>query len=1178
MTTAPNVPAETNAIAERALQIIESMPTFAWLADPSGKFTYVSPNALAYLGASPEDLNPLPDGDEFGWRQVVHPDDYGWVAARWRHCLQTGDDYDGEQRLRRADGVYRWFRNFGRPSRDSHGRIAEWYGTTIDIDEQKQAEAALSARQREFSQLVDMVPSHIWRLTPDGEPIFFNKRMVDFLGLDVADTDKPGMSRLEAIIETIHPDDAATFRDGINGCLVTGETFAMRYRLRRADGVYRWMSSRAEPMRDQDGRIVQWYGLCHDIDDQVHAEEALRRSERQLQEMIDTLPVRIWSAASLGGPIYFNKRYQDYLRSVIPNFEILGEPGVEKFMQELIHPEDAPDVRRSLQGCFETGNGAVMRFRWLEKGGAYRWSECKVEPRRDNDGAVVQWYGASVDIDDEVRAHEALRARERALRQSERQLQQMIDAVPAMMWSTSRDGTPAYVNKRFTDVIGATLKDITASDGSPALARIIHPDDLGETVAKVGESFRTGVPYVMRYRQLRRDGSYRWTETRAEALRDESGQILQWYGVGVDIHDMVTAQEALRDRERELSQLVDMVPVYIRRMTPQGEPIFFNKRVMDFHGLGDIADLDKPGMSRLAAAIQALIHPEDAANLLATAHRSFASGEPFSMKYRTRRADGAYCWIDTRAEPLRNQSGAIVQWYVVSLDIDDEMRVQQALRDRERELSQLVDMVPSLLWRLNPDGEPNFFNKRTIDFLGLDAADYDKPGMSRLAATLIAIIHPDDTAGVTEGLKHSLVTGEPFSMTYRLRRADGVYRWVSGRAEPMRDKSGRIVQWYGLAHDIDDQMRAEEALRERERELSLLVDMIPSHLWRVAPDGETTLVNRHMVEFFGEDWKMKWDTAIDTIVHPDDLKGVLDEFGRCLRTGDCFSMQYRLRRLDGVYRWMSGRAEPMLDENGRILHWFGLCHDIDDQVHAEEALRRASDKLARATQAASLAELSASIAHEVNQPLAAIVTNSEACDRWLSAEPPNLERAKITAARITRDANSAADVVSRIRALFRRAPQSRSRDDINLMIREVCRLMADEIAAKGINIETNLEQELPSVAIDRVQIQQVFVNLIRNGIEAMDGVVDGARPLHIRTCRDGVDALRVEVRDAGTGFKDSDRVFEPFFTTKQHGMGMGLAICRSIVEAHGGRLWTANNETRGATVAFTLALAARDAP
>jgi len=244
----------------------------------------------------------------------------------------------------------------------------------------------------------------------------------------------------------------------------------------------------------------------------------------------------------------------------------------------------------------------------------------------------------------------------------------------------------------------------------------------------------------------------------------------------------------------------------------------------------------------------------------------------------------------------------------------------------------------------------------------------------------------------------------------------------------------------------------------------------------------------------------------------------------------------------------------------------------------EDARRRASDRLAQATQAASLAELSASIAHEINQPLAAIVANSQACHRWLSAEPPNVARAKITAERITRNANSAADVINRIRALFRRTPQARSSEDLNRVIGEVCLLMADEISARDIHIETNLEPDLPSVALDHIQVLQVFVSLIRNGMEAMDVMVDGARSLQIRSSRDGFDAIRVEIRDAGMGFKDAERVFEPFFTPKPHGTGMGLIISRSIIEAHGGRIWTANNETCGATVAFTLPLAASELP
>jgi PAS domain S-box-containing protein len=372
-------------------------------------------------------------------------------------------------------------------------------------------------------------------------------------------------------------------------------------------------------------------------------------------------------------------------------------------------------------------------------------------------------------------------------------------------------------------------------------------------------------------------------------------------------------------------------------------------------------------------------------------------------------------------------------------------------------------------------------------------------------------------------------------------------------------------------------------LRQSEGSLRELVETLPAQIWCTAADGEPIYFSRQFRDFIGfdvgdkdVDGMPRLSSVISAIIHPDDLGSVKMRFAHSLATGEPYALKHRQRRFDGQYRWVETRAAAMRNSDGAIVQWNGVCLDIDDQMHAEDALRRAADKLAQASQAASLAELSASIAHEVNQPLAAIVANSHACHRWLSSEPPNIERAKITAERITRDANSAADVVSRIRALFRPAAHARSPEDVNRLVSEVCRLMTDKIA-RGIRIETNLESHLPSVALDRVQVQQVLVNLIRNGAEAMSAEVDGARALQIRSCRDGRDAIRVEVRDAGTGFKDAERAFEPFFTTKPNGMGMGLAICRSIIESHGGRLWTAANETQGATVAFTLPLAAETA-
>jgi PAS domain S-box-containing protein len=376
-------------------------------------------------------------------------------------------------------------------------------------------------------------------------------------------------------------------------------------------------------------------------------------------------------------------------------------------------------------------------------------------------------------------------------------------------------------------------------------------------------------------------------------------------------------------------------------------------------------------------------------------------------------------------------------------------------------------------------------------------------------------------------------------------------------------------------------------LRQSERSLRDLVETLPSLIWCTSAGGEPIYFSQQFHDFIGfnvadidakaPSRRSSWLRAI---IHPDDLGAVEAQFAHSLATGESYAQKTRMRRADGQYRWVETRAAAQRNADGAIAQWNGVCFDIDDQMRAEDTLRHTSERLAQATQAASLAELSASIAHEVNQPLAAIVANSHALRRWLSADPPNIERAKITADRITRDANSAADVVSRIRALFRHAPDARSPEDVNRLIGEVCRLMADKIAAQDVRIETSLDPDLPSVKLDRVQVQQVLVNLIHNGIEAMDSVADGARALQIHSCRDGNDAIRVEVRDAGLGFADAERAVEPFFTTKQHGMGMGLAICRSIIESHGGRLWTANNETptgtSGAVVAFTLPLAANE--
>jgi PAS domain S-box-containing protein len=381
------------------------------------------------------------------------------------------------------------------------------------------------------------------------------------------------------------------------------------------------------------------------------------------------------------------------------------------------------------------------------------------------------------------------------------------------------------------------------------------------------------------------------------------------------------------------------------------------------------------------------------------------------------------------------------------------------------------------------------------------------------------------------------------------------------------------------ASSLARETRLEQALQRNRNELHELIDLLPALIWRATPDGEPDHVNRRITHYTGrtlEDFlHLKWQD----LVHPDDIEATARAWNRARATEETFTATHRIRGADGSYRWFQLRGEPLRDQTGKIVHWYGVNVDIDDSRKMEDALRSTQARLARASQIATLAELSASIAHEINQPLAAVVANGHASQRWLAAAPPNVERARLTAERIIRDGNAAAEVVSRIRALFRQQALMRTSIDLNDVIAEVCQLMIDEIFGRNVSIDVDLERDLPQTLADRVQIQQVLINLARNGVEAMEAIDDRPKVLLIRSRRQGEASVLIEVRDQGCGFEDAERIFEPFFTTKLNGMGMGLAICRSIIETHRGRLWVVRNSALaegklGTTFSFTLPIEA----
>jgi signal transduction histidine kinase len=346
-------------------------------------------------------------------------------------------------------------------------------------------------------------------------------------------------------------------------------------------------------------------------------------------------------------------------------------------------------------------------------------------------------------------------------------------------------------------------------------------------------------------------------------------------------------------------------------------------------------------------------------------------------------------------------------------------------------------------------------------------------------------------------------------------------------------------------------------------------------IYLTTADGRPYYFNKRFADWVAVDPKGEVVPIVDgndpyaVYLHPDDQEQTQITFYRSFAAGQSIQYRARLRRNDGEFRWVDARVEPLRDETGAIIRWYGVNVDVDDEVKAQESLRLADERLSRASRAASLSELSVSIAHELNSPLQAVVANANAFQRWLGANPPNYERANLTAERIIRDANAAADVISRIRSLFAQTEQGRTRTDLNEIITEVCDLFGDRLQSNGVRLELALEADLPLVMADRVQVEQVVLNLVRNAIEAMHETPPAGRLLRVASHRgDGV--VEVAVTDRGYGIADPERIFDAFYTTKKDGMGMGLAICRSIVESHEGRISAKSLPGEGSSVSFTL--------
>jgi PAS domain S-box-containing protein len=607
----------------------------------------------------------------------------------------------------------------------------------------------------------------------------------------------------------------------------------------------------------------------------------------------------------------------------------------------------------------------------------------------------------------------------------------------------------------------------------------------------------------------------------------------------------------------ELQLIYDTAPVGLAFLSPDCRYVQINRRLTEICGLS-IAD-------HIGQSVRETV-PQVADQVEKIVEAVMRTGEPVTgvevCGQRSDKLNADHVWI-TNWHPLKSPDGSIVGVNVVAEEITERKRAEavltandKALRESEVRFRELADNISQFAWTADQAGRRYWYNKRWYDYTGTTLEDMQGWGWQK-------VHHPEHVERVVQRMRESFESGTRWEDTFPLRGADGSYRWFLSRALPIRNEAGDVIRWFGTNTDITKQIEAEKALRELNETLEQRVEDETRErlqIWNVSQDllvvadlaGKYLSVNPAWTPTLGWSNSELLGRTSQWLLHPDDQDKTYDEIGRLAAGRKTLRFESRFRHKDGSYRWISWDAAP---DGDRI---YAMGRDVTELKDAENLLRETRSELAQFARRTMLTAMTASIAHEINQPLAAMAANGHAGLRWLARTEPDLDEVRQALERIVENSDRAGNIVASIRAMFRKDGQKKEPLNVNDLVRDVFALVRGELQRHRIVLRSELREDLPKIVGERVPLQQVLLNLIMNAAEAMGSVTDRARVLRVSSNTiEEASGVAVTVEDSGTGIagKDKDRIFEAFFTTKPEGMGMGLSICQSIVAAHGGRLW-----------------------
>src|SRR6201996_3230912 len=763
-------------------------------------------------------------------------------------------------------------------------------------------------------QIIDLSPALIHTARPDGYLDFFNRKWLDFTG-----------QPLEKLLgwdwtSCIHPDEAESFAQKMREAFARGEPFQETSRVRRADGVYRWMLHLKTPLRNADGIIIKWFGSSIDIEERKRAEEELQTSAQLLQrnEFYLTEAQRLghigsWVFDPAGGFDYWSRElFQIYGLDPAKDAPTLGA------YLACVHPHDREFMASLIKRMLAEGVGCDVTKRIVRPDGEVKHIRCVGAPVVEN-GILKRIVGNAIDVTEHEILTQELRRREAYLGEAQR-----LSHTGSFGWKP-RSGDIVWSDETYRIFEYGSAEKMTFDK----ILERVHPADRASVLETVERASATGVAFDSTHRLLFADGRIKHLHVLAKPLQSAYDE-LEFAGAVIDITEAKQAEERIRRNERELRTLVEAIPAYVGTNQPDGLVDFISQSWLDYTGFSR-----EQGMGWGWASA---IHPEDFDRVLANWRAAVAAGTPVEHELRCRSADGTYHWFLYRGLPLRDDGGNVVKWYGTLTNIDALKETEHALQTREHQLVGIIETIPSMLWSLWPNGEPNHLSKRFLDYFGAPFEEFLNQGW-------VKIIHPDDLEETTRLFARSLETGELFNVINRLLRADGKYRWHHTMGEPLRDPDGKILQWYGLSMDIDEQKRAEETVRKSERELRTLIDVMPAIVGVSLPDGTVEFLSQSWLDYFGQTTEEAMGGGWAGVIHPADIDRVVANRKAGLASGGLVVQELRCRGADGVYRWFLNRSLPIRDDEGKVVKSFGILFDINSLKETERALQTREHQL-----------------------------------------------------------------------------------------------------------------------------------------------------------------------------------------------------------------------------------------